>query len=72
MALGHWDWNTPRWDWGHSCLPTGVTTSSVLDNIVSPPELFPPGHPDLPDIIFFFRYKQVTGGDTHPVPPLSS
>ncbi|NWV65884.1 K1324 protein, partial [Malurus elegans] len=38
----------------------GVTTSSVLDGIVSPPELFPPGHPDLPDIIFFFRSNDVT------------
>ncbi|KAM7032570.1 endosome/lysosome-associated apoptosis and autophagy regulator 1 isoform 4-T4 [Acridotheres tristis] len=38
----------------------GVTTSSVLDNIVSPPELFPPGHPDLPDIIFFFRSNDMT------------
>ncbi|KAL2295473.1 hypothetical protein Nmel_017886 [Mimus melanotis] len=38
----------------------GVTTSSVLDSIVSPPELFPPGHPDLPDIIFFFRSNDMT------------
>ncbi|XP_017590993.1 PREDICTED: UPF0577 protein KIAA1324 homolog [Corvus brachyrhynchos] len=38
----------------------GVTTSSVLDGIVSPPELFPPSHPDLPDIIFFFRSNDMT------------
>ncbi|RMB99524.1 hypothetical protein DUI87_24261 [Hirundo rustica rustica] len=38
----------------------GVTTSSVLDSIVSPPELFPPSHPDLPDIIFFFRSNDMT------------
>ncbi|NXF42080.1 K1324 protein, partial [Nyctibius bracteatus] len=33
----------------------GVTTSSTLDGIISPPEHFPPGHPNLPDIIFFYR-----------------
>ncbi|XP_038018636.1 endosome/lysosome-associated apoptosis and autophagy regulator 1 isoform X3 [Motacilla alba alba] len=38
----------------------GVTTSSVLDGIVSPPEHFPPSHPDLPDIIFFFRSNDMT------------
>ncbi|KAF4800049.1 hypothetical protein TURU_048522 [Turdus rufiventris] len=38
----------------------GVTTRPVLDSIVSPPELFPPGHPDLPDIIFFFRSNDMT------------
>ncbi|KAM9520177.1 endosome/lysosome-associated apoptosis and autophagy regulator 1 isoform 2-T2 [Guaruba guarouba] len=38
----------------------GVTTSSTLDGITSPPELFPPGHPDLPDIIFFYRSNDVT------------
>ncbi|KAL9824677.1 endosome/lysosome-associated apoptosis and autophagy regulator 1 isoform 3-T3 [Geothlypis trichas] len=38
----------------------GVTTSSVLDGLVSPPELFPPSHPDLPDIIFFFRSNDMT------------
>ncbi|NXL68573.1 K1324 protein, partial [Chordeiles acutipennis] len=38
----------------------GVTTSSTLDGIVTPPEYFPPGHPDLPDIIFFFRSTDVT------------
>lgn len=36
---------------------------------MSPQELFPPGHPDLPDIIFFFRCKQVPRGDTHTEPP---
>ncbi|XP_039566820.1 endosome/lysosome-associated apoptosis and autophagy regulator 1 isoform X3 [Passer montanus] len=38
----------------------GVTTSSVLDSIVAPPELFSPSHPDLPDIIFFFRSNDMT------------
>ncbi|XP_027766108.1 UPF0577 protein KIAA1324-like, partial [Empidonax traillii] len=38
----------------------GVTTSAVLDGIVSPPELFPGSHPDLPDVIFFFRSNDVT------------
>ncbi|NWU92591.1 K1324 protein, partial [Upupa epops] len=38
----------------------GVTTSPTLDGITSPPELFPPGHPDLPDIIFFYRSNDVT------------
>ncbi|NXE85857.1 K1324 protein, partial [Cochlearius cochlearius] len=33
----------------------GVTTGSTLDGITSPPEHFPPGHPDLPDIVFFYR-----------------
>ncbi|NXK43594.1 K1324 protein, partial [Piprites chloris] len=38
----------------------GVTTSAVLDGVVSPPELFPGSHPDLPDVIFFFRSNDVT------------
>ncbi|XP_054032521.1 endosome/lysosome-associated apoptosis and autophagy regulator 1 [Dryobates pubescens] len=38
----------------------GVTTSATLDGITSPPELFPPGHPSLPDIIFFYRSNDVT------------
>uniref|UniRef100_A0A8C4UBP2 Endosome-lysosome associated apoptosis and autophagy regulator 1 n=1 Tax=Falco tinnunculus TaxID=100819 RepID=A0A8C4UBP2_FALTI len=33
----------------------GVTAGSALDGITSPPEHFPPGHPDLPDIVFFYR-----------------
>ncbi|XP_052671275.1 endosome/lysosome-associated apoptosis and autophagy regulator 1 [Harpia harpyja] len=38
----------------------GVTTGSTLDGIASPPEHFPPGHPDLPDIVFFYRSNDVT------------
>ncbi|NXN98059.1 K1324 protein, partial [Rhinopomastus cyanomelas] len=38
----------------------GVTTSPTLDGITSPPELFPPGHHDLPDLIFFYRSNDVT------------
>ncbi|XP_029821739.1 UPF0577 protein KIAA1324-like [Manacus vitellinus] len=38
----------------------GVTTSAVLDGVVSPPELFPGSHSDLPDVIFFFRSNDVT------------
>ncbi|NWU88079.1 K1324 protein, partial [Onychorhynchus coronatus] len=38
----------------------GVTTSAVLDGVASPPELFPGSHPDLPDLIFFFRSNDVT------------
>ncbi|NXI34702.1 K1324 protein, partial [Galbula dea] len=38
----------------------GVTTSPTLDGITSSPDLFPPGHPDLPDIIFFYRSNDVT------------
>ncbi|XP_075377906.1 endosome/lysosome-associated apoptosis and autophagy regulator 1 isoform X2 [Mycteria americana] len=38
----------------------GVTAGSTLDGIASPPEHFPPGHPDLPDIVFFFRSNDVT------------
>ncbi|XP_049688655.1 endosome/lysosome-associated apoptosis and autophagy regulator 1 isoform X1 [Accipiter gentilis] len=38
----------------------GVTTGSTLDGITSPPEHFPPGHPDLPDIVFFYRSNDVT------------
>lgn len=40
---------------GHPTFATGVTTGSTLDGITSPPEHFPPGHPDLPDIVFFYR-----------------
>ncbi|XP_074420638.1 endosome/lysosome-associated apoptosis and autophagy regulator 1 isoform X2 [Larus michahellis] len=38
----------------------GVTAGSTLDGVTSPPEHFPPGHPDLPDIVFFFRSNDVT------------
>ncbi|KAM6108299.1 endosome/lysosome-associated apoptosis and autophagy regulator 1 [Pterocles gutturalis] len=38
----------------------GVTTSPTLGGITSLPELFPPGHPDLPDLVFFFRSNDVT------------
>ncbi|NWW89622.1 K1324 protein, partial [Rhynochetos jubatus] len=38
----------------------GVTAGSTLDGITSPPEHFPPGHPDLPDIVFFYRSNDVT------------
>ncbi|KAM6289160.1 endosome/lysosome-associated apoptosis and autophagy regulator 1 [Aegotheles albertisi] len=38
----------------------GVTAGSVLDGITSPPEHFPPGPPDLPDIVFFFRSNDVS------------
>ncbi|XP_014806816.1 PREDICTED: UPF0577 protein KIAA1324-like [Calidris pugnax] len=37
----------------------GVTTASTLDGVTSPPEHFPPGHPDLPDIVFFYRSNDV-------------
>ncbi|KAM9255352.1 LOW QUALITY PROTEIN: endosome/lysosome-associated apoptosis and autophagy regulator 1 [Cariama cristata] len=37
----------------------GVTAASTLDGSV-PPEYFPPGHPDLPDIVFFYRSNDVT------------
>ncbi|NXY85898.1 K1324 protein, partial [Alcedo cyanopectus] len=38
----------------------GVTTGPTLDGVTSPPELFPPGHPDLPDLVFFYRSNDVT------------
>uniref|UniRef100_A0A8D0F0V1 Endosome-lysosome associated apoptosis and autophagy regulator 1 n=1 Tax=Strix occidentalis caurina TaxID=311401 RepID=A0A8D0F0V1_STROC len=45
----------PQLPLGHPALTAGVTASSTLDGITSPPEHFPPGHPDLPDIVFFYR-----------------
>ncbi|XP_053943737.1 endosome/lysosome-associated apoptosis and autophagy regulator 1 isoform X3 [Cuculus canorus] len=38
----------------------GVTAHSMLDGITSPPEHFPPGHSDLPDIVFFYRSNDAT------------
>ncbi|XP_075299242.1 LOW QUALITY PROTEIN: endosome/lysosome-associated apoptosis and autophagy regulator 1 [Opisthocomus hoazin] len=38
----------------------GVIAGSTLDGITSPPEHFPPGHPELPDIVFFYRSNDVT------------
>ncbi|KAM9369366.1 LOW QUALITY PROTEIN: endosome/lysosome-associated apoptosis and autophagy regulator 1 [Phaethornis superciliosus] len=38
----------------------GVTTGSSLDGVTSPPELFPPGPPDLPDIVFFYRSNDMS------------
>lgn len=36
--------------------------SSALDGVAAPPELFPPASPELPDVVFFFRWADV-GGD---------
>ncbi|XP_030321183.1 UPF0577 protein KIAA1324 homolog, partial [Calypte anna] len=38
----------------------GVTTGSSLDGVTAPPELFPPGPPDLPDIVFFYRSNDMS------------
>lgn len=36
--------------------------SSALDGVAAPPELFPPASPELPDVVFFFRWADVGGG----------
>jgi len=46
---------TPPVPLGHPALAAGVIAGSTLDGITSPPEHFPPGHPELPDIVFFYR-----------------
>ncbi|XP_032074294.1 UPF0577 protein KIAA1324 homolog isoform X4 [Thamnophis elegans] len=38
----------------------GVTTKPTLDNITSHADYFPGGNGDLPDVIFFYRSKDVT------------
>lgn len=38
--------------------------SSALDGVAAPPELFPPASPELPDVVFFFRWADVGGGGT--------
>lgn len=36
--------------------------SSALDGVAASPELFPPASPELPDVVFFFRWADVGGG----------
>lgn len=46
----------------HLSATAGVTVSSALDGVAAPPELFPPAGPELPDIVFFFRWAEVGVG----------